>query len=186
MADATVDVASEAPHGEFGEPDELFAKIEAERVEELNAKLEQRVADATDDESEADDANEDDEGDGASDNDANSDVDLEPIADERISFDDFQDLDIRVGEVIEADPVEDADELARLQVDIGHEMRQLVAGIKQLHDLDSLPGTRVIIVANLEKAELFGVESNGMLLAAGEEADLLTTQGESPPGTRIQ
>jgi len=88
--------------------------------------------------------------------------------------------------VIEADPVEDADELARLQVDIGHEIRQLVAGIKQLHDLDALPGTRVIIVANLEKAELFGVESNGMLLAAGEEADLLTTQDESPPGTRIQ
>ncbi|MFB6292985.1 MAG: methionine--tRNA ligase [Halonotius sp.] len=185
VADATVDDASAAPQGEFEEPDELFAKIEAERVEELNAKLEERVDEATDDESDADDAA--DEGDEASDGDADTDdVDLEPIVEDRISFEEFQELDIRVGEVIEADPVEDADELARLQVDIGHEIRQLVAGIKQLHDLDALPGTRVIIVANLEKAELFGVESNGMLLAAGEKADLLTTQGESPPGTRIQ
>jgi len=192
VADATVDVAHEAPQGEFGEPEELFEKIEAERVEALNEKLEQRVAEATaDEETDADttDADETDDDtmtdDTATDDDAQA-ADLEPIREERISFEDFQEIDIRVGEIVAAEGVEDADKLAKLQVDIGHEERQLVAGIKQLHDLSDLPGTRVIIVANLETAELFGVESNGMLLAAGEEADLLTTHGDAPIGTRIQ
>jgi len=111
---------------------------------------------------------------------------LEPIGDERISFDEFQDLDVRVGEIEVAEPIEGADDLARLEVDIGVERRQIVAGIKGLHDLDSLPGTRVVILANLEPAELFGVESNGMLLAAGEDADLLTTLGDSVPGTKVR
>ena len=198
VANATVDVARQAPHGAFDEPEELFAKIEPERVEELNAKLDARVAEATDDSDDADaddtdDADTDDSDD--TDDDTMSDdttdntdaaADLEALTDDRISFEEFQTLDIRVAEVIEADPVEDADKLAKLQVDIGHEQRQIVAGIKQLHDLDELPGTRIIVVANLEKAELFGVESNGMLLAAGEEADLLTTHGDAPVGTRIQ
>jgi methionyl-tRNA synthetase len=73
-----------------------------------------------------------------------------------------------------------------LEVDIGVEERQVVAGIKQLHDLDSLPGTRVVLLANMERAELFGHESNGMVLAAGEEADLLTTHEDAPLGSRIR
>jgi methionyl-tRNA synthetase (EC 6.1.1.10) len=200
VADATVDVAREAPQGAFEEPTELFAKIEPERVEELNAKLDERVAEATDsedregDDTDADadrddadaDADSDDANADADNNDADTAVDLEPLADDRISFEEFQSLDIRVAEILNADPVEDADKLAKLQVDIGHEQRQIVAGIKQLHDLDDLPGTRIIVVANLEKAELFGVESNGMLLAAGEEADLLTTHDDAPVGTRIK
>jgi len=194
VADATVAVARKAPQGEFDEPDELFAKIEAERVEELNAKLDQRVAKATDDEADESDTADDTDDtmsdeptdDTTADNTDAQAADLKPLVEDRISFEEFQALDIRVGEIIDAEGVEDADKLAKLQVDIGHEERQLVAGIKQLHDLDSLPGTRVIIVANLEKAELFGVESNGMLLAAGEEADLLTTHDDAPIGTRIQ
>ena len=183
VADTTVDAAREAPQGEFDEPDELFEKIEAERVDELNAKLEQRVEEAT-----ADDADEDDEpmtNESTADEDAQP-AALEPIVEDRISFEEFQDIDLRVGEIVEAEPVEGADKLAKLQVDIGVEVRQLVAGIKQLHDLEELPGTRAIIVANLEEAELFGVESNGMLLAAGDEADILTTHGDSVPGTRVQ
>ena len=183
VADTTVDAAREAPQGEFDEPDELFEKIEAERVDELNAKLEQRVEEAT-----ADDADEDDEpmtNESTADEDAQP-AALEPIVEDRISFEEFQDIDLRVGEIVEAEPVDGADKLAKLQVDIGVEVRQLVAGIKQLHDLEELPGTRAIIVANLEEAELFGVESNGMLLAAGDEADILTTHGDSVPGTRVQ
>jgi methionyl-tRNA synthetase len=114
------------------------------------------------------------------------DTDIEPIRDERISFEEFQDLDVRVGEIEVAEGIEGADDLARLEVDIGTETRQIVAGIKQLHDLDSLPGTKVVVVANLEQAELFGVESNGMVLAAGEDADLLTTHGDSVPGTKVK
>ena len=50
----------------------------------------------------------------------------------------------------------------------------------------SLSGKKIVVVANLEKAELFGVESNGMVLAAGEEADLLTTHADAEPGTKIK
>jgi methionyl-tRNA synthetase len=74
----------------------------------------------------------------------------------------------------------------KLVVDIGVETRQIVAGIKQLHDVESLPGTKIVVVANLERTELFGVESNGMLLAAGEGADLLTTLGDAVPGERVR
>ncbi len=187
--ETTADAALEAPTGNFSEPDALFEKIEEERVEELNEKLNERVADATADDE--DDENEDntdesmtDETDDSDDSDPTA--DLEALVDDRISFGDFQSLDLRVGEILSAESVEGADKLAKLDVDIGHEERQLVAGIKQLHDLEELPGTRVIIVANMEKAELFGVESNGMLLAAGDEADILTTHGDSEPGTRVQ
>jgi methionyl-tRNA synthetase len=62
----------------------------------------------------------------------------------------------------------------------------VVAGLRRLHDPDVLTGRRVVVAANIERAELFGVESNGMLLAAGEEADLLTTHGDAAPGTRVR
>jgi Putative tRNA binding domain. len=52
--------------------------------------------------------------------------------------------------------------------------------------VDDLPGTKVVVLANMEKAELFGVESNGMVLAAGEEADLLTTYEDAGPGTKVK
>jgi methionyl-tRNA synthetase len=190
VADRTIDAAREAPQGSFEEPEELFEKIEEERVEELNEKLDERVAAATageDNENNTDDEDTDTMTEETTDDtDDEQATDLEPIVDERISFDEFQDIDLRVGEIVDAEPVDGADKLAKLQVDIGHEVRQLVAGIKELHDLDELPGTRVIIVANMEQAELFGVESNGMLLAAGDEADILTTHGDSEPGTRVQ
>ncbi|QCC48241.1 methionine--tRNA ligase [Halobellus limi] len=181
-----VDAALEDPAGEFDEPTELFEKIPEERVEELNEKLESRVAAASESD-DGDAAGDDADGAGeADDGDAEPAADLEPIAEERIGFEDFQELDIRVGEILAAEGVEGADKLAKLTVDIGVEERQIVAGIKQLHDLDSLVGEKIVVVANLEKAELFGVESNGMLLAAGEEADLLTTHGDAEPGTKIR
>ncbi|WP_251341220.1 methionine--tRNA ligase [Haloplanus halophilus] len=182
--DVTVDAALEPPAAEFGEPDELYEKIPEERVEELNAKLQERV-EAAEEGSEAADA----AAEGADEEDAEDAEDaedLEPLEPDRIGFEEFQDLDMRVGEVVSAEGIEGADKLARLVVDIGVEERQIVAGIKQLHDLDSLPGTRVIVLANLERAELFGVESNGMVLAAGEEADLLTTVADAVPGERVR
>jgi len=166
--DVAVDAALEPPAAELDEPTELYEKIPEERVEELNAKLEARVeTDETDDSEEAD-------------------FDVDPLETDRISFEEFQDLDVRVGKILEAEGIEGADKLARLVVDIGAEKRQIVAGIKQLHDLSELPGTRVIVLANLEQAELFGVESNGMVLAAGEAADLLTTVGDAKPGERVR
>jgi methionyl-tRNA synthetase len=168
--EASLDDALVAPPAEFGEPDELFAKIEDERIEELNEKLQERVEEATEDE----------------DGDESAAADIEALADVRIGFEDFGDLVMRVGQIEVAEPIEGADDLARLEVDIGVETRQVVAGIKQLHDLDELPGERCILLANMEKAELFGVESNGMILAAGDEADLLTTHGDAPLGSKVQ
>jgi methionyl-tRNA synthetase len=181
VGDALLEHALEAPPAAFDEPSELFGKIEDERVEELNEKLAARVEAVGDDEDEADDA------DGEADDSAtDAAADLEALADERIGFEEFQDLDIRVGRIESAEGIEGADELVRLDVNIGVETRQVVAGLKQLHDVDSLPGTKVVVLANLEKAELFGVESNGMVLAAGEQADLLTTQGDADPGTKVR
>jgi len=183
VADVGIDAALEAPPAEFGEPEELFTGVEDEEVVDLNAELRDRVADAGD--------GDDDVGDGADDGGEEDDedeaaADLEPITDDRVGFEDFQDLDVRVARITAAEPIEGADDLVRLAVDAGVEERQIVAGIKQLHDVDELPGTKIVILANLEPAELFGVESNGMLLAAGEDADLLTTHGDSEPGTKIR
>ena len=171
--DATLEAARTAPPAEFDDPSELFEGIEDDRVEELNRQLEERVAAAEDEET-------------ATETDDSETPDLEPVADDRVSFEEFKELDLRIGKVLSAEPIEGADKLAKLEVDIGVETRQIVAGIKQLHDLGSLPGTRIVVVANLERSELFGVESNGMLLAAGDEADLLTTHEDADPGTKVQ
>ncbi|OIB56367.1 methionine--tRNA ligase [Natrialba sp. SSL1] len=195
VADAHLEDALESPPRNFDEPGELFEKIEDDRVAELNEKLEERVAAAgDDDESDADEETESDdtasdESAAMADEDEDEDAatgDLEPLLEERIGFEDFQELDIRVGRIESAEGIEGADDLAKLEVDIGFETRQVVAGIKQLHDLDELPGEKCILLANMEPAELFGVESNGMILAAGDEADLLTTHDDAVVGEKVQ
>jgi methionyl-tRNA synthetase len=169
VADVSLDTALETPPASFDAPEELFEQIEDDEIEDLTAELRERVEDASDD-----------------DTDGSESSDLQPLVEDRIGFEQFEEVDMRVGEILSADPIDGADKLLRLQVDIGHETRQVVAGLAELHDADSLPGTRVILLANMEQAELFGVESNGMVLAAGEQADLLTTHGDAPIGTRIQ
>jgi methionyl-tRNA synthetase len=190
--DVPLDAALDAPPETFDAPTELFERIEDDRVTELNEQLQARIEEAAAErETDATGAGSDPEstesGDGEpAEAEAVADPGLEPIASDRIGFEEFQDLDLRVGRVERAQGIEGSDELVRLEVDIGVETRQIVAGIKQLHDVDSLPGSKVVIVANMERAELFGVESNGMVLAAGEEADLLTTHGNALPGTTVR
>jgi methionyl-tRNA synthetase len=189
--------AAHAASGAFEEPDELFEQVEDDRVDDLEATLADKIAqaeaaDATDDDASADagagdetddDGTESDDTAAADDGDVS---DIEPLTEDRISFEDFQAMDLRVGRVEAAEGIEGADKLAKLDVDIGAETRTVVAGIKQLHDLEDLPGTKVVVVANMEQNELFGVESDGMVLAAGEDADLLTTHGDSEPGTKVR
>jgi len=194
--DVDLEAAIEAPPAAFDEPTELFEGVEDERVEELDQKLAERVepagegsADAAADAAEAATPNEAAEE--ATPEDAGEEseepaADLDPLVEDRISFEEFQDLDLRVGRIEVAEGIDGADELVRLEVDIGVETRQIVAGLKQLHDVEELPGTKVVVMANLEPAELFGVESDGMVLAAGEQADLLTTYEDAEPGERVR
>lgn len=94
-------------------------------------------------------------------------MDLVEIKD-RITFEDFMNADIRVAEILEAEKIEGSDKLLKLQVDIGLEKRQLVAGIAKNFSAEDVIGRQILIVANLEPATIFGVKSEGMILAASD------------------
>ncbi len=106
-----------------------------------------------------------------------------------LSYDDFAKLELRVGQVITAEKVDGSDKLVKLTVDIGEEAsRTLVAGIGKVYTVDQLTGRKIIVLCNLEPKTLKGIESQGMLLAAGEDADdlaLLAPSHDMPIGTRI-
>jgi methionyl-tRNA synthetase len=108
-----------------------------------------------------------------------------------IDIDRFRQVDLRVAQIVTAEPVEGADRLLRLQVDLGTEHRQLVAGIAAFYSPEQLVGRKIVVVANLKPARLRGVESQGMLLAAGGRAPgaalgLLTVDDAIPNGTRVE
>jgi methionyl-tRNA synthetase len=84
----------------------------------------------------------------------------------KIGIEDFLKVELRVGEVKVAEKVKGADKLLRLEVDIGTEVRQIVAGIAKAYDPEKLVGRKVVIVANLQPRKLRGLESNGMIVAA--------------------
>jgi methionyl-tRNA synthetase len=109
-------------------------------------------------------------------------------APEQISIDEFKKVVLRVGKVVAAERVPKSTKLLKLQVDIGTEQRQIVAGIGTKYAPEDLVGKRIVIVANLKPAKLMGVESQGMVLAAGEEevSALLTTIEDVPPGAGIK
>lgn len=104
-----------------------------------------------------------------------------------VSFKDFQSLDLRVAEVIAAEPVPNADRLLKLRVSIGGGERQIVAGIAEHYTPQDLIGKLVILVANLEPATIRGIKSQGMLLAAADGNDLAiaTIEKALPPGARV-
>ncbi|MCX6168571.1 MAG: methionine--tRNA ligase [Ignavibacteriales bacterium] len=84
---------------------------------------------------------------------------------EEITIDDFKRVKLRVAKIIAAENVKKSDKLLKLQIDLGTEKRQLVAGIAKSYSPEELIGKKVMIVANLKAAKLFGVESQGMILA---------------------
>lgn len=86
-----------------------------------------------------------------------------------ISFDDFMGVDLRTAQVIAAEKIKKSDKLLKVQLDLGFEKRQVVAGIAKSYTPENLIGKKVIVVANLKPAKLFGVESNGMILAIEDE-----------------
>ncbi|OGH60353.1 MAG: hypothetical protein A3G34_09945 [Candidatus Lindowbacteria bacterium RIFCSPLOWO2_12_FULL_62_27] len=108
-----------------------------------------------------------------------------------IDFADFQKIELKTARILTAERVAGSDKLIRLEVALGEEpviKRQLVAGIGRRYAPEQLVGKSVIVVANLKPRKIFGVESNGMILAAGTETGLclLTPDGEIDPGTPVQ
>jgi methionyl-tRNA synthetase len=85
---------------------------------------------------------------------------------EKIAIEDFAKVELRVAQVMTAEPVKGADRLLRLEVNLGYETRQIVAGIAEAYTPEQLIGRKVVIVANLAPRKLRGLESNGMIVAA--------------------
>jgi len=107
---------------------------------------------------------------------------------ETIDITDFAKIDLRIAEIKAAERVEGADKLLKLQVNIGPEERQIVAGIAKHYEPESLVGKKIVVVTNLKPVKLRGIESNGMLLAASSEDKvvILTPEKEIPPGSKVK
>jgi len=107
---------------------------------------------------------------------------------EQITFDEFKRMDLRVGQITKAERVEGTQKLVKLEVDIGTEKRQIVAGVSEAYPPETLVGKRIIVVANLKPARIRGVESQGMLLAAdvGDRPIIPFFEEDVPAGTKLR
>ncbi|MFI8709981.1 methionine--tRNA ligase [Bacillus sp. NPDC077411] len=107
---------------------------------------------------------------------------------EEISIDDFFKVDLRVAEVLDAEPVKKADKLLKIQLDLGTEKRQVVSGIAKFYSPEELKGKKVICVTNLKPVKLRGELSQGMILAGEENGklSLATVDQNLPSGTKIK
>nr|WP_017729526.1 methionine--tRNA ligase [Halalkalibacterium ligniniphilum] len=110
-----------------------------------------------------------------------------PEVDE-ITIDDFSKVELRVAEVIKAEPVEGADRLLKIQLDLGYEKRQVVSGIAKYYSPEELVGKKVICVTNLKPVKLRGELSQGMILAGskGKKLQLATIDGSLPNGAQVK
>ena len=109
--------------------------------------------------------------------------------DGKIAIEDFAKVELRVGQVKVAEKVKGADKLLRLEVDLGTEVRQVVAGIAEAYAPETLIGRKVVIVVNLAPRKLRGLESNGMIVAASPEGGKPVLAGfleDVPVGTRLK
>ncbi len=108
----------------------------------------------------------------------------------KVSFSDWEKLDLRVAKILEVEDHPRADKLYLLQVDLGSEERQLVAGLKPYYLKEDLKGKLCIVFINLEPAVIRGEKSEGMLLTAENPQEskviLITTEREIEPGSRVR
>ncbi len=106
-----------------------------------------------------------------------------------MTIDEFQNVDLRIAKILEASRVEGSEKLLKLQVSLGEEKRQILAGIGKVYEPENLIGREIVIVANLDPRKMMGEESQGMLLAASD-ADgspvLISPEKEIPPGTKLK
>ncbi len=112
---------------------------------------------------------------------------VEPVKPE-ISIEDFERIDLRVCQVIACEKVKKADKLLQLTVKVGAEERTVVSGIAKFYQPDELVGKQLVLVANLKPAKLRGIESRGMILAAGDGENLRVLQvpAEIGPGNVVR
>ena len=112
----------------------------------------------------------------------------EQVQDIKIKYEDFQKIELRVAEIIEAQEHPNADRLFVLKIKIGDEIRQIVAGIRDTYSKEDLVGKKVAVITNLEPAIIRGQESCGMLLAASGESGpiILTPEKDVPSGAKIK
>ena len=104
-----------------------------------------------------------------------------------IGFDDFMKVELRSAQIIDCEKIPKAKKLLKLQLDLGYEKRQVVSGIAKFYEPADLIGKKVIIVANLAPAKLCGIESEGMILASGEETiRVVFLDKDTPNGERIR
>ena len=144
-------------------PTPLFARLEEKQVAELENLLAARVADAE----------------------RRAAYEM-TVPDAPLTIEEFGRVKLVVGRVLLAEPIKKSKKLLRLVVDIGSEERQIVSGIAGFYAPEDLVGKDVVVIANLAPAVLFGIESRGMILAAGEEASLLMPLRPVEPGTSIR
>lgn len=106
----------------------------------------------------------------------------------RIGIEDFARIEMRVGQVVEAEKVDGSRKLMRMKVDIGGEIRQVVAGIADAYQPAGLLGRKVVLVANLKPVRLMGIESDGMIVAAtaGDRPVLVTFTEDVPNGALLK
>ncbi|MFC1710774.1 methionine--tRNA ligase subunit beta [Nanoarchaeota archaeon] len=106
-----------------------------------------------------------------------------------VSFADWQKLNLRVGQIVEVEDMEGADQLYKMTIDIGSEKRTVCAGIKEFYSKEDLQDRKVIVFVNLTPRKLRGVESQGMILAAVTEGEtkvqLLQPDGDIEIGSRV-
>ncbi|MFY0698665.1 MAG: methionine--tRNA ligase [Balneola sp.] len=156
ISDSMLEVGNSIDPGEV-----LFTKVEDEEIEAQIARLEDRAA-------------------------ANDPTSKFTPLKENIGFEDFMKLDIRAGEILEAEKIEKSDKLLKLKVDIGIETRTIVSGIAKHVDMDKIVGQKVSVVANLAPKKLMGVESAGMILMAEDtEGNLKFVDTEAESGSTI-
>ena len=113
-------------------------------------------------------------------------VEIAPYKD-YIEFDEWEKLDIRVGKVIECEPVPKSKKLLRFVLEVGNETRQILSGISQFHNPDELIGKNVVFIANLKPRKMMGYDSCGMILSAehGDNLTVLTTLKDVQSGAEI-
>jgi len=148
------------PSGELSEPEPL---LEKQDVEELKEEYKEKIAGQK-----------------------NQMEEKPKMADNLVSFDDFNALDMRSGVIQEVEEIPGADRLYKIQVNVGEEVLQTISGLKNHYEKDQLRDKQVVVLTNLEPATIHGEKSECMLLAAeGEELALLTPDRELKPGAEI-